>query len=82
MHRFKHSSAFILENFQEEVLKLKSFLGKNCPMIMPDPNKDALFRFLSAVLQNYFSMVTRIGYFRTKTGSVAKNHFLTLPSIE
>lgn len=28
LHRFKHSSALILENFQEEVLKLKNFLGK------------------------------------------------------
>lgn len=61
-------------------IKTKEIFRKNCPMIMPDPNKDALFRFLSAVLQNYFSTLTRIGYVRTKMGSVANNHFLTLPS--
>lgn len=61
-------------------IKTKEIFRKNCPMIMPDPNKDAVFCFLCAVLQNYFSTVTRIGYFRTKTGSVARNHILTLPS--
>lgn len=72
--------SFYFRKLPRRGIKTKEFFRKNSPMIMPDPNKDALFRFLSAVLQNYFSTVTRIGYFRTKTGSVAKNHFLTLPS--
>lgn len=72
--------SFYFRKLPRRGIKTKEFFRKNCPMIMPDPNKDALFRFPSAVLQNYFSTVTRIGYFRTKTGSVARNHFLTLPS--
>lgn len=80
LHTFKCSSTLKKKTLPRRGIKTKEIFRKNCPMIMPDPNKDAVFCFLCAVLQNYFSTVTRIGYFRTKTGSVARNHILTLPS--